>query len=64
MTVQLPDTDGTMGNSNGGAGNVNAVWADADVEAAPMAPSTANKRPNNLLRATPYLDKRRLTGTA
>jgi len=25
MTVQLPDTDGTMGNSKGGAGNVNAV---------------------------------------
>jgi len=25
MTVQLPDTNGTMGNSKGGAGNVNAV---------------------------------------
>src|SRR5258708_1741277 len=42
MTVQSPDTDGPMGNSKGGAGNVNAVWADAESGKAAMAPNAAS----------------------
>ena len=30
MTVQLPEGEGSIGRSNGGAGSVNAVCADAD----------------------------------
>ena len=37
MTVQLPDTGGSNGSSKGGAGKVNAVWADALSEKATIA---------------------------
>jgi hypothetical protein len=63
MTVQLPDTDGTMGNSKGGAGNVNAVWANAELVAFPTAPSAAKseakKIVKNARRGPPFVDVRR-----
>jgi hypothetical protein len=37
MTVQLPDTGGSNGSSKGGAGKVNAVWADARSKTATVA---------------------------
>ena len=43
MTVQLPEGEGSIGTSNGGAGNVNAVCADADCGIAMIAPNAARK---------------------
>src|SRR5882672_4295725 len=55
MTVQLPETDGRRGNSKGGAGNVNAVCADAGSGKAAMAPNAASngaeKAPRTVLTA-------------
>src|SRR5689334_25014026 len=43
ITVQLPDGDGSIGSSNGGAGSVNAVCADADCAVAMIVPSAARQ---------------------
>jgi len=63
MTVQVPDADGTMGNWKGGAGNVNAVWADPE-STAPMAPSAVTNAANNVRCAPPLMDERRPAWTA
>src|ERR1700676_1822634 len=59
MTVQLPDTDGTTGNSNGGAGNVNAVWADARCGKAATAPNAASNGAEKVRRAVLPAEERR-----
>src|SRR6267142_3830308 len=57
MTVQLPDTDGTMGNSKGGAGNVKAVWADAESETAAMAARAVRTGAMNVRWAPQLVDE-------
>src|SRR4030088_244377 len=64
MTVQLPDSDGTMGNSKGGAGNVNTVWADAELETASMVPSAVSNAAKNVRWAPPLVDEWRRALTA
>src|SRR5882757_4617039 len=63
ITVQLPDTDGTMGNSKGGAGNVNTVWADAELETASMLPSAVSNAAKTVRWAPPLVDDWRPTLT-
>src|SRR5258708_36970225 len=63
MTVQLPDNDGPMGNSKGAAGNVNAVWADAESETAAMAPSAVSNGARNVWRATTAAEERKQAWT-
>jgi hypothetical protein len=63
MTVQLPDTGGSSGSSKGGAGKVNAVWADARSKTATVAlraASVAAKR----VRCAPLVGKRRAAAMA
>src|SRR6202795_5097666 len=64
MTVQVPDTDGTMGNSKGGAGSVNAVWADAESKTAPMVPSAVSNAAKSARGPPPLVDGRPLAWTA
>src|SRR3984885_7441592 len=64
MTVQVPDTDGTMGNSKGGAGNVNAVWADAESKTAPMVPNAVRNAAKSVRCAPPLVDERTPARTA
>src|ERR1700681_2932581 len=63
MTVQLPDTDGTMGNAKGGAGKVNAVWADAGSGKVAMAPNVASNGPKWARRATTAPEERKQAWT-
>src|SRR3982074_2767017 len=63
-TVQVPDTDGTMGNSKGGAGKVNAVWADAESETAPMVPGAVSNAAKSVRWAPPLVDEWRPAWTA
>src|SRR5882762_6619404 len=64
MTVQLPETDGRRGNSKGGAGNVNAVWADAESKTAPMVPSAVSNAAKSVRCAPPLVDGWRPAVTA
>src|ERR1700688_1921919 len=63
-TVQVPDTDGTMGISKGGAGTVSAVGADAESKTAPMVPSAVSNAAKSVRCAPPLVDERRPAWTA
>src|SRR5436190_8174841 len=57
MTVQLPDTGGSNGSSKGGAGKVNAVWADAPSKTAAVALRAASVAAKKV-RCAPLVEKR------
>src|SRR6202011_1256470 len=57
MTVQSPDTDGTIGSAKGGAGKVNAGWADAGSGKVAMAPNAASIGPKWARRAATAVEE-------
>src|SRR5437762_13932787 len=63
MTVQLPDTGGSSGSSKGGAGKVNAVWADARSKTAAVALRAASVAAKKA-RCAPLVEKRRAASMA
>ncbi|WP_334496603.1 hypothetical protein [Bradyrhizobium sp. AZCC 1678] len=63
MTVQFPDTGGSNGSSKGGAGNVNAVWADARSKTATVALRAASVVAKKV-RCAPLVGKRRAASMA
>jgi hypothetical protein len=59
VTVQLPESGGKKGNSNGGAGNVNAVCPDAAIGKAAMAQHAARNETETVRRTALTAEKRR-----